>query len=587
MVTGQPPFASTKQEDIYRKAKNLDYVWPEREDRGDPISEEVKDLVAGLLQKAEDRPDPDTIVQHPFFTCGYFPSNDDLSPALRETTPNFPSIGLRGSKAKVHLRNMREACIKSDVGPDAPIKTGKIISTWKECAAEEKAGLTPVVPLAEGVVYRPFVQWQRDSSEMSFVEKDPISKKVVPAGLMPQPLTIVKAAPKSFAAQQRAQHPGASASTSVASKVTSKIRSIREEPVQRLRQASGPVNVPVEAVRGLSALPLRKSSSRVRNAQSKSEEPVRLASKISDKSNGVKDRLSSDLVENLSGSTLSRKSNESHFNRKSTESHFNPAEPMELIPATEPDHILANIKSFRAKLLQALESKAPIAHQRATPSRPTVVVKWVDYTNKFGLGYILSNGSVGCIFKSMKASYANDPAATTPPSCVVVRDAERHLQNRFNESYKDRFEIVPMTGAKIEFYEKLENGVCRVKIPPQEYRTTDPGPKGEPGRLLPGKDRFDNRRREKLVLWKKFANYMIANGRDQENAILAGPPDSTKLTEAEPNDASNVMILYQRFGDVGCWAFGDGHFQVINHLFNARILLTLNISSTSQIIPSS
>ena len=44
-------------------------------------------------------------------------------------------------------------------------------------------------------------------------------------------------------------------------------------------------------------------------------------------------------------------------------------------------------------------------------------------------------GSVGCIFKATPADQSNPSRGYIPPSCVVVRDAERHLQNRGNETY--------------------------------------------------------------------------------------------------------------------------------------------------------
>lgn len=570
MLTGQPPFASTKQEDIYRKAKNLDYGWPDRNDSDDAISEEVQDLVADLLQKAEDRPEPDTIVQHPFFTSGWFPTNEELTPVLREAPSNFPSISLRGSRSRLHISNYKEACMKCNVGPDA-FKPKKIISTWKECALEEKAGLTPVVPLAAGIVYRPFVQWQREASESSLsrssmersaterslersVQKEQSPPKKSASGLLSQPPIIPKAAPpKSFAAQQRAQHPGANAGTSIAGKVANKVRSLREESNQRLRQSGSTASAPAELNRGLTALPVRKSSSRLRNVQDANEENP--AKRIRETNASVKERLAIDLAEQLSGSTLGK---------SDLESHFGPTDPVELISGTKPDYVLENVRSFRAELLRALESKAPIAHQRTSTSTPAVVVKWVDYTNKFGLGYILSNGSVGCMFKSMKASYSNT-GAMTPVFCVVVKDAERHLQNRNNPLYKDRMKIVPMTGPMVEFYEKMDEGVLRLKANPRDFEFIHPGPpgpNGTPPKLTTGKNKYDNRRREKLMLWKKFANYMIANGDCKELAILGEPLDSIEIDPNDKQDASNVMLLYQRFGDVGCWLFGDGHYQV-------------------------
>ena len=73
MLTGKPPFQSTTADEIYRRAREREYDWPKLDTSENFISEETKDLVSILLQSPEKRPDPDTIVQHPFFTCGWMP----------------------------------------------------------------------------------------------------------------------------------------------------------------------------------------------------------------------------------------------------------------------------------------------------------------------------------------------------------------------------------------------------------------------------------------------------------------------------------------------------------------------------------
>jgi hypothetical protein len=74
---------------------------------------------------------------------------------------------------------------------------------------------------------------------------------------------------------------------------------------------------------------------------------------------------------------------------------------------------------------------------------------------------------------------------------------------------------VPVSGAPIEFYEnRREEGLSRVKVSPQKFTVT-PGREGEPWKLSRGKDEYDERKCEKIVLWGKFAKYMTAFGRDQ------------------------------------------------------------------------
>lgn len=123
MLTGKPPFQSTTAEEIYRRARERDYDWPKLDTSENFISDETKDLVSILLQGPELRPDPDTIVQHPFFVSGWMPQSEEITPELRDRAPNptqFLSVGVRGGKSNLYLRNLKKLCIKCEVGPWNP-----------------------------------------------------------------------------------------------------------------------------------------------------------------------------------------------------------------------------------------------------------------------------------------------------------------------------------------------------------------------------------------------------------------------------------------------------------------------------------
>lgn len=68
MLTGYPPFQSKTQEEIYKKVRNLSYVWPKDSECANHIPDEAMSLVSSCLNLAEnERPDPDDIVEHPLF----------------------------------------------------------------------------------------------------------------------------------------------------------------------------------------------------------------------------------------------------------------------------------------------------------------------------------------------------------------------------------------------------------------------------------------------------------------------------------------------------------------------------------------
>ena len=548
MLTGKPPFQSTTADEIYRRARERDYDWPKLDTSENFISGETKDLVSSLLQGPEQRPDPDTIVQHAFFTCGWMPQSEEMTPELRESPPRsdqFRPVGMRASRSKLHTKNLKKLCIECEVGPWNP-SSMQHTSAYKQVTKEEKAGLTPAVPLPEDVVYRRFDVWLQEQAEKAQqpgrhpdIKKQELLEKSETLPLVRSGdqsfVPYNRATAQSFAAQQRAR-PQTAASTRPLNP------DIQSSQTSRAPSSSNP----------MLRIPNRPAKSW------KAESP--LAGNVAD----VEKRLAADLVKHLSKAEVERTSHEeAQTTTHKQASLFNPRERLEVIPGTKPEYILECLHRLQTELERALNSRSLALTSGSPGSSPTIVVKWVDYTNKFGLGYILSNGSVGCIFKETPADQADPSKGHIPPSCVVVRDAERHLQNRGNESYMDRHQIVPISGQNIEFFENRgEPGISRGKVNPQSYRITV-SVNGEAGKLSRGTDEWDDRKREKIVLWKKFANYMTAFGRDQdypyEDALSRSPHD--RRTEIVP--AGNIVTFYQRFGDVGCWAFCDGHFQVL------------------------
>jgi hypothetical protein len=564
MLTGKPPFQSATADEIYRRAREREYDWPKLDTSENFISDETKDLVSALLQAPEKRPDPDTIVQHPFFTCGWLPQSEEMTPSLREKQPDpsqFLSVGVRAGRSTLYLRNLKKLCIKCEVGPWNPSPKHHT-STYREVEAEEKAGLTPLVPLSEDIVYRPFDEWLREQAENVKERADEAASAVEALEKILSPVLVsrLENLPSSsrptqnFAAQQRGRPPSTVNSLS------------------RIANTRQPAK---ESARGLLTIPSRHSKPRQAENQ--------VAEEVAD----VEDRLAADLVNHLNPAPAKRESKETDAPTISlpiSASLFHPRERLEALPNTKPENILEGLRRLQTELDRALNSRSIAIESKAPPPEPSFVVKWVDYTNKFGLGFILNNGSVGCIFKALPVDSLDKSKGYVPPSCVVVRDADRHLKNRTNESYVDRHQIVPISGPNIEFYEnKGENGISRGKVNPQNYKI-EVGKNGEVGRLDRGVDEWDDRKRERIVLWKKFANYMAAYGRDQDY------PHDEVLTrqQSETTGPGHVVIFYQRFGDVGCWGFGDGHFQVRGHILLSHHAHALTrLSLTSQIIRKS
>src|SRR5690349_17061618 len=132
MLTSKPPFQSSTTDEIYRRAKERDYEWPSENTKY--ISEEARDIVAMMLEDADLRPDPDTIVQHPFFITGHMPSPAEITPKLRELPPEderfYHYAATRHEQAQ-NFQSLKEMCKECGVGPWTGTKL-ILKPVWKE-----------------------------------------------------------------------------------------------------------------------------------------------------------------------------------------------------------------------------------------------------------------------------------------------------------------------------------------------------------------------------------------------------------------------------------------------------------------------
>ncbi|EHK16588.1 serine/threonine protein kinase [Trichoderma virens Gv29-8] len=548
MFTSKPPFQSSTTDEIYRRARERDYEWPSAEVSQKYISQEAKDLVATMLEDADQRPDPDAIVQHPFFTTGYMPSSVEITSKLREVPPDaeeYYTSRLSSSTLALSHRHLKEQCRDCNVGPWSSEKASHT-QIWKEMAAEEKAGLTPIIPLADGVVYRPFDDWLREQQQIRAKYAASISARststegqenaTTSSEKLPPPTGLLRQPPQSFAAQQRSQGRPPTSSTSVRARTTpetalSTSRSTRVRPLQERKDYAAREPSP----------PSSKEA----------PEPLSAARSAPDL------QLTARAGQSSSASVPIHKRRNSESIRSAT--LFSPSESPVEMPGSKPDDILDRLRQLQTELERALNSRtmAIISSKNVPPPHPHIVVKWVDYTNKFGLGYILNDGSVGCILRDIPTTEGSK-TALLPPAGIFIRSAEKHILRRQDDSYRDRHQPVPMN-EPIKFFENNgEAGLSQVTISPDQFRVTI-NEDGTASKMAPGKDVFQHRKRERIILWKKFANYMIAYGRDEVPA--EEDEEESATSPGQKGTPAELVTFYQRFGDVGCWVFGDGHVQ--------------------------
>jgi hypothetical protein len=418
------------------------------------------------------------------------------------------------------------------------------------------------VPLPDDIVYRPYheVRDELEADVLGLDEEDSTvvdTEEIRTAVPLPQQNATLSSRPaiQSFAAQQRAR-PQASTSN---------------QPNRLVRRQPGrePLSRPVVSI-------ANRMQSRRNDVGVPEAEPV--------STKAVENRLAADLMDQLRPVEAENDLDAPTISLELSPSIFNPKSQLEHFPDTTPDRVFASICKLQAELERALNSRTmAIQTTKSRKSNPSIVVKWVDYTNRHGIGYILNNGSVGCIFKSSPADRSDPRKGRLPLSYTIVRNGELHLRNRCNLAYPDRCQLVPLSGHLIEFYENNgDKGISGDKLSPASFKcpvTED----GEMGKLARGTDVWDDRRRSNIVLWKKFANYMFSYGRDQDyitdEDLAKGPDGQADMP------AGNFIIFYQRWGDVGCWLYSDGHYQVSKSYTKKLLNHANHISSIFRTIP--
>ena len=279
-----------------------------------------------------------------------------------------------------------------------------------------------------------------------------------------------------------------------------------------------------------------------------------------------------------SGDSLRKKKDRVHSSSSSRTTHsrdprtqggtlIGPEETARFIPSTKPDELLSGLRNLEFELSRSLSKtkpytilapnleetglESPEERHNSLKSRP-LITKWVDYTNKFGIGYTLGNGTVGCILQGNKDS---------PPCCIVVAGAADHQRLRTVQGYPEKYQIVAKNGASVQFLENCgEAGIKRHFTKPTTFQIPIDA-HGNPGHMAIGDSKFSAQKRKKLVLWEKFARYM-AKQYCQDDSDEFDPILAAKRIKPQEDRHSPIVIFHQRVGNVVIWAFADGSFQV-------------------------
>lgn len=253
---------------------------------------------------------------------------------------------------------------------------------------------------------------------------------------------------------------------------------------------------------------------------------------------------------------------------------ISPDEVVECISGTKPAEVLENLRKIQVEIetsLKRISSQSLTARlgsilvkQNAVNSRPAVT-RWVDYTNKYGVGYILNNGAVGCLFLTDGAY---------PRTCIHVRDAEAHIRKKKSPSYSEKEQIVQKSGAPVEYLEfPTKESLKRIFVPSAQFQLKI-RPDGTAEKMHPGTTSYDFEKRRKLIVWDKFGKYMCQ--KFEKGEIEESKEDNSILPTRRRNQshaANHFVRFFQRIGNVVVWGYGNGSFQ-FNFPDHTKIVLS-------------
>ncbi|KAF2756601.1 hypothetical protein EJ05DRAFT_532504 [Pseudovirgaria hyperparasitica] len=523
LAVGRAPFHAQKREEIYKKLQSRDYTWPELSKSQNDISMELRELVSSLLVHEDERPSPDVIVSHDFFKLNWIPPH--LPTTTKSTAPTWPKPQppSPATRERGFSDGWWRLCKESGVGQYAPGKTFPVIgskkmrSIFRDCQKEIEQGRQPILPIASDSVYLPFPErtnWPyANPNSLSDISEE---KEQKPSG---RHLKTVEANERVRRAPiQRIEEEQSSSSKENVEPTQSRrekaapAEKVRRIPsVRKIREEEEALEVP--APRNVrNSIQIAKSRAKTSTMRRPVEHVVlevdlpvdNLAETQRPTTTSIRVQ-SATTAKNLSGHTASR--------RAATSKPLPPVPKASttVIPETDPLAVLEKVSILRQNIQLALKNRSSSGRRHAVDQQLPFVSKWVDYSKKHGVGYVLADGTIGL---SMRASPKN------PVTHVLMRNGTDGLLKLVKHpAYLEK--------ADFEFY--VDGGADGIRVGAVE----------------------NDRRKAAIVLWSKFAKYMCQQ---------LGQAES----QGEPSEAgktADVVRFYQRLGGVGIWGFTDGSFQ--------------------------
>ncbi|KAF3939953.1 hypothetical protein ABW19_dt0207625 [Dactylella cylindrospora] len=423
MLVGKPPFQSGDVKEIYQKIKIATFSYPANPPQH--ISAEAKDLIQSLLSPdPRNRPTIDEIAEHTFFKAGYFPKK--LQMTCLKSPPVWNDEATSGKK--VWHTNFLDVARKSGVGlgiEGVGGKRGKGVEILPINEDDDQPMENVVVqaPAGQKMIVAPVVMLSPAS------QRAKPNQRMIPEELSPK---ITKT-----------RNMGA------IPKMPSRLNPLRDLQQQRASRD------------GFGLAPLQEGFRDLKISTEKSESAssatnsngYKLPSKLGQKGTILDSKIRAPKLPQVYATNHARSSSgepEQATLQRTTSQPAAPAQrrpsseastnsyPTNTVPGASREDVVKNVKetlasvaAFNKQMVDTLppqpkETRAAIdqvSRSRLTPPNAeggVWVTKWVDYSNRYGVGYILNNDTTGTLFNDGTNVMMDFPRAGADPSSILV-----------------------------------------------------------------------------------------------------------------------------------------------------------------------
>ncbi|KAJ7368081.1 kinase-like domain-containing protein [Mycena albidolilacea] len=382
LVVGRPPFQTKDVKAIYQRIRNNDYTFPSPPPASPSIPS--RNLIGDILTPdPQQRPALIAIVGHEWFTMGPVPSY--IPTSAHDAPPDWSSITRERSDHNL-------AKLKKYAGLDGYEETAA------SAGVESKA--------AASTIARQEYEFQKAVQPGS-----PISALLSSAR---QPLMRgVGGSPLGQARPPIPGHPSASANPSTGSRATGS-----GDGLYRKLQAAGGLKSPLRntttARRGLGDIVEEdgavtegkpKEKRKPKNETELESQKARIVVQMAPSEEKVEERVKHTAETVPAHPRSSARGQQENLaplgaSRKARTIPKEPAPPLPAVPKEAPSPFIATadtlIAAFSAYSRGQTFPVQPVEHKLV--DERVFIVSWVDYCNKYGMGYALTDGSVGVHF---------------------------------------------------------------------------------------------------------------------------------------------------------------------------------------------